>query len=140
MHEYSYTLDTLDTMVTRLTGLKSHCSIFTFSGPLGAGKTTLIKRLLAHWGVTELVTSPTFTYVALYRVGDFTFYHFDLYRLKTLSEFMEAGFDEYLYEPKSVSLIEWPGIIEPLLTHKVCKISLDYSSQTERILRYHCIP
>ncbi len=130
-----YTLDTLDVLVELLYKRMADCSVFTFTGPLGAGKTTLIKRLLARCGVKEVVTSPTFTYVVVYTndLGQ-TFYHFDLYRLQTLADFSQAGFEEYLYEPHSWAFIEWPEIIMPLLSQGACHVSIDYSSETERLI------
>lgn len=130
-----YTLENLDHYVELLYACMSDCSVFTFEGPLGAGKTTLIKKLLARCGVKEVVTSPTFTYVAIYHNDQGqTFYHFDLYRLTSAAEFMELGFDEYLYQPNSYAFIEWPEIIMPLLTHRTCFVSINYLSQTERLL------
>src|SRR5438128_1132324 len=107
--------------------------VFTFTGTLGAGKTTLIQRFLSMAGVTEGVTSPTFTYVNIYttKQGQ-TFYHFDCYRLQSLHEFIASGFHEYLYAPNSWSLIEWPEIVMPLLTHNVCHITLDYAPDNKR--------
>jgi tRNA threonylcarbamoyladenosine biosynthesis protein TsaE len=129
------TLENLDQWVEFLYACMTDCSVFTFEGPLGAGKTTLIKKLLARCGVKEVVTSPTFTYVAIYHNDQGqTFYHFDLYRLSSAAEFIELGFDEYLYQPNSYALIEWPEIIIPLLTKRICSVSIDYYSQTERLL------
>jgi tRNA threonylcarbamoyladenosine biosynthesis protein TsaE len=91
-------------------------TIFTFSGPLGAGKTTVIKELLRQSGVKEVVTSPTFSYVKHYVAEDGKrFNHFDLYRLDSEKVFMEMGFDEYLYDDESWTLIEWPEIINEVL-------------------------
>ncbi len=112
------------------------CAIMTFTGPLGAGKTTLIKALLKECGVVDQVTSPTFTYVNRYenQRGQ-TFYHFDLYRISTPNDFIAAGFNEYLYALKSWAIIEWPQVIEPLLGQRVCHVQIDYdSSPDKRIL------
>lgn len=111
--------------------------IMTFTGPLGAGKTTLIKALLKQCGISETITSPTFNYVNSYKNqrGE-TFYHFDLYRIKDKNEFLAMGFDEYLQVPDSRVLIEWPEVIESLLTDEVCHISLDYALEdAARVIR-----
>jgi len=109
------------------------CKIVTFEGPLGAGKTTLVRELLQQCGVTGEITSPTFTYMNVYKnnKGE-TFYHFDLYRIKTVDEFIAAGFDEYLYQPQSWVFIEWPSVIMPLLTHDACHISIDYANDLHK--------
>ena len=137
MNELRYSYDDLESVVELLYGLMKTYPVFTFSGSLGAGKTTLIKRLLARCGVRAVVVSPTFVYVALYQNGQGeTFYHFDLYRLSSLASFIESGFDEYLYVPQSWALIEWPEICEPLLTKGVCHIVLEYVSEHERLLQW----
>lgn len=136
MHiERIYTLDQLDEIVELLSSLMNDCRVVTFTGPLGAGKTTLIKKFLAGQGVKELVTSPTFTTMNRYTTEKgHIFYHFDLYRLTSRAEFHDAGLDEYLYQPNSWALIEWPELVIPLLTHSVCSLSLDYVSESERSL------
>ncbi len=135
MEKITYSLTTLPTVVEHLITLMPDCAVFTFVGPLGAGKTTLIKQLLARCGVKEVVMSPTFTYVATYTNDrGQTFYHFDLYRFKTLHDFMQAGFDEYLYVPDSWAFIEWPEILKPILTHNVCAVTIDYVSEDLRMI------
>lgn len=90
-------------------------SILLFIGPLGAGKTTLIKELLNAYNVNELITSPTFNYVNVYRTKNGEkIYHFDLYRLSSLDEFLDLGFDEYFYEDALI-LVEWPQVIEKFI-------------------------
>ncbi len=135
-----YSLDTIDTIVELLIAKMNTCKVFTFTGPLGAGKTTLIKKLLTRCGITEVVTSPTFTYLQQYTndKGQ-VFNHFDLYRLSSLAEFQEMGFDEYLYAPNSWTFIEWPSIVLPLLKDQVCHIVLDYEAENERSIAISCI-
>lgn len=132
-----YSLETIDEIVELLYNLLPRCRVITFTGPLGAGKTTLVKKLLQRCGVEVLVTSPTFTYFITYHNElNQTFYHFDLYRIKSLEEFKEVGFNEYLYVPNSWAFIEWPEIIMPLLTHQVCHCEIDYYSDFERTFTY----
>lgn len=125
--ELIYDLDQLPKVVELLSNIMKTCSILTFTGSLGAGKTTLVQALLRAHGITGAITSPTFTYVNVYENerGE-TFYHFDLYRIGSIDEFINQGFDEYLHQPKSWSFIEWPEVIAPLLGTNVCHISLDY--------------
>ena len=106
--------------------------ILTFQGPLGAGKTTLVKELLLACGVKETVTSPSFGYVNTYRDGQGrVFHHFDLYRIGSVDSFVASGFDELLYQEGSTCLIEWPEVIEVLLSDvslrkHVCDIAIGY--------------
>ena len=109
--------------------------VITLSGPLGAGKTTLVQHILSSLGVTEPVQSPTYAYVTTYvTLTGRKIFHFDLYRLRNLQDFIDAGFEEYLYQANSLCLIEWPDIIESLLTHDVCKVVLEYEGTEQRSL------
>ena len=121
--------------------LLQHYSVFTLTGVLGAGKTTLVQELLAHYGIQEPIVSPTFTYLQVYKKQGFTIYHFDLYRIKTLHEFQEAGFQEYLYQPHSLAIIEWPEIIMPLLDQRACHAQIAYThDQNQRTITWDTIP
>lgn len=116
--------------------LSNQVKIYTFTGSLGAGKTTLVQAMLRELGVNEAIQSPTYTYVCRYRAADGRMlYHFDLYRLNSLDEFSQAGFEEYLYDSNGLCFIEWPEIIKPLLDEKVCQISLEYKDDQSRILK-----
>jgi tRNA threonylcarbamoyladenosine biosynthesis protein TsaE len=110
-------------------------SVITLEGSLGAGKTTFSKALLKKLGVVEEVISPTFTYVNSY-VGEngMKIYHFDLYRLSSEEDFVEFGFGEYLYQENSLVLIEWPGIVYPLVKEKALKLKFDYDGIERRSL------
>lgn len=81
--------------------------VVTISGELGAGKTTLVKAICRGYGVTEEVTSPTFTLVHEYAGERSTVYHVDLYRVNDPRELTNLGWDEMLAEDALV-LIEWP--------------------------------
>jgi len=139
--ERIYTLDQVDEVAQLLAVLLDTHAMVTLTGPLGAGKTTLVKELLRTCGVQDVVTSPTYTYLNVHEdQRGRTFHHFDLYRIKTLDEFHAAGFDEYLYAPDSRALIEWPEIILPLLTHSVCHVTVDYTAdRNARQLKVQCV-
>lgn len=81
--------------------------LVTISGELGAGKTTLVKAICRGYGVTEEVTSPTFTLVHQYAGERSTVYHVDLYRMSDPRDLTNLGWDEMLAEDALV-LIEWP--------------------------------
>lgn len=132
-----YGIDQIAHVAGRLYELKENCSVYAFTGSLGAGKTTLVQALLQRFGVTGIIMSPTFTYVNVYYNADKqSLYHFDLYRLHTVDDFVAAGFEEYLYQPASWSFIEWPEVIQPLLKDRVCHVSIDYEGLEHRRVTY----
>jgi tRNA threonylcarbamoyladenosine biosynthesis protein TsaE len=83
------------------------------SGELGAGKTTLIRGACRALGVTDPVTSPTFTIGQRY-TGRFPVSHLDLYRLEGLEGEEPGLLDDYLTED-AVAFVEWPPAVEPVL-------------------------
>lgn len=91
--------------------------VFTLKGDLGAGKTHFVKGFVKGLGCNALVTSPTFTLLNVYEGGDFTVYHFDMYRLSSLDEAVELGFGEYfdLNSLDGVVFVEWPENVDGLI-------------------------
>ena len=96
--------------------------IFLFYGDMGAGKTTLIKSLCKALGSTDNITSPTFSIVNEY-AGPNKIYHFDFYRLKTQTEALDIGCEEYFYSG-NYCFIEWPEKIPDLLPDHFIKIQI----------------
>lgn len=141
--EALYTLDQLPELAQELVNLirpslslSNQSAIITLTGDLGAGKTTLVKQLLRRWGVQDEILSPTFTYVNCYKNDQGQkIYHFDLYRVSNLNQFSELGFDEYLQEPGSLCLIEWPQVIAPILEKlPICRLEIEHISDSQRKL------
>ncbi|KTD13009.1 tRNA (adenosine(37)-N6)-threonylcarbamoyltransferase complex ATPase subunit type 1 TsaE [Legionella jamestowniensis] len=81
--------------------------ILSFSGEIGAGKTTFIRALLRTLGITGAIKSPTFSLVESYQCKHFQLHHFDLYRIHDESELEYIGFRDYFRED-SICCIEWP--------------------------------
>ena len=80
---------------------------FVFYAEMGVGKTTLIKELSLQLGVTDVVSSPTFSIVNEYLTKeDGSIYHFDFYRVEDSEEILELGIEDAFSE--GISLIEWP--------------------------------
>jgi tRNA threonylcarbamoyladenosine biosynthesis protein TsaE len=107
--------------------------IFIFEGEMGAGKTTLIKELAKTLGVTEIVTSPTFSIVNEYDADGRIIYHFDFYRIKNLQEAYDIGYEEYFYSG-NICFIEWPEKIAPLLPEHYVKIEIQPLNENDRLL------
>lgn len=93
------------------------------SGDLGAGKTTFTKALAKAAGVTEHVTSPSFTLVNEYHSGHYPFYHMDVYRIDAVTELDEIGFDEY-FADHAVVVVEWGERVAELLPQNRINIGL----------------
>lgn len=98
--------------------------VLTLSGDLGVGKTVFTKGFALGIGVTEAVSSPTFTIVQEYHSGRLPLYHFDVYRIGYPEEMDEVGFDDYVYGD-GVSLIEWAELIEEILPEKRTRIMIE---------------
>ena len=109
-------------------------NIFAFYGQMGSGKTTFIKALCHEMGVTDTVTSPTFTLVNEYRrPGNPNVYHFDFYRIKKLTEVLDFGIEEY-FDSGAPCFMEWPELIEPLLPEETLRLSITVGPDGSRII------
>jgi tRNA threonylcarbamoyladenosine biosynthesis protein TsaE len=94
--------------------------ILLLSGELGAGKTSLIKGAAKGLDIKQEITSPTFTLMNIYEIGNKKLeikklIHIDTYRLKDEKELLEIGVEDYLGKPDTVCVIEWPEKISNLL-------------------------
>lgn len=110
-------------------------TVICFFGDLAAGKTTFIKGLLM--GAAEIdpiaVQSPTFTYLHIYQ-GSKTIYHFDLYRLKDIDEFLSMGFDEY-FDADGICCIEWSERISSYLPYGCMQIHMEHAGEDKRLIK-----
>ena len=110
--------------------------VLALIGDLGTGKTTLTKAIAKGLGVTETITSPTFTIVNEYHSGRIPLYHFDAYRLADEDEAFSRGVEEYLYAD-GVAVIEWADIIAGLLPDDTKYIFMSYGEQEDERI-YKC--
>jgi tRNA threonylcarbamoyladenosine biosynthesis protein TsaE len=105
--------------------------VILFEGPMGAGKTTLIKELCRQLGVQENVSSPTFALVNEYESGaGKLIYHFDFYRINDEREALNIGALEY-FDSGNVCLIEWPSLIPNLLPEHYLLVTLQPDADSE---------
>lgn len=108
--------------------------LFAFYGKMGAGKTTFIKALCEKLQVVDYVTSPTFALINVYETEQSReIYHFDFYRIKSLEELFDLGYEEYFYSD-NYCFIEWPELIEPLLPPNTVKITITDIENGSRII------
>ncbi len=110
-------------------------TIWLLEGEVGAGKTTLVKAIAEELGVTETVSSPTFSIVNEYTAGSKPIYHFDFYRLKKEEEAYDIGVDEYL-DSGNLCWIEWADKIPSLLPEKYFTIKLEVTDPHSRRIHY----
>jgi tRNA threonylcarbamoyladenosine biosynthesis protein TsaE len=102
--------------------------ILALIGDLGTGKTTLTKYIARELGIMQPITSPTFTIICEYDDGSLPLYHFDVYRLNSVDEMLELGYEEYFFGD-GVCIIEWADKIEELLPENTKTIYITYGDQ-----------
>ena len=105
--------------------------VVALSGELGAGKTALVKGIARGLGITQEVTSPTFTLVHEYSGGRLPLYHIDLYRLDGLEQALAIGIEEYLDGP-GVTAIEWSEKIDSLVPARARRIRITALGENAR--------
>lgn len=107
-------------------------NIFAFYGKMGSGKTTFIKSICEELGVQDTINSPTFAIVNEYRdAKSNTIFHFDFYRIKSIAEVYNMGYEEYLYSD-AVCFIEWPELIDELLPEETVKVYIEEGENGKR--------
>ena len=106
-------------------------TVVAFRGGMGAGKTTLIREIVAALGSADTVTSPTFAIVNQYKAGKERIHHFDFYRINDLREAFDFGYEEYFYSG-DLCLVEWPEKIEQLLPDNTMTVRITVDSDTAR--------
>jgi tRNA threonylcarbamoyladenosine biosynthesis protein TsaE len=121
----------------RLAGELQAGDVLALTGELGAGKTCFVKGIAAGLGVTQEVTSPTFTLIHEYRGGRLPLAHIDLYRLENVGEAVNIGVEDYFGGPpaaggQGVTVIEWAERIEPLLPANTKRIRLSIVDENTR--------
>ena len=100
--------------------------ILAYRGDLGAGKTAFTRGLARGLGISDRVTSPTYTIVNEYEGGRLPLFHFDMYRLDSADELFDIGWEDYLLRG-GVCAVEWsenvPEAMEDAITVEIRKIS-----------------
>lgn len=107
-------------------------TVVVFRGEMGAGKTTLVRAIMAALGSEDTISSPTFAIVNHYSTAEQeAVYHFDFYRIERPEEAYDFGYEEYFYSG-NLCLVEWPEKIEELLPDEVMTVRITAESEEER--------
>jgi tRNA threonylcarbamoyladenosine biosynthesis protein TsaE len=137
---HSIQLDLPDLAATTALGQRLGSALFpgaiiALVGPLGAGKTYLVRAIAEGLGLSDsrVVNSPTFGLIHEYS-GRLPIYHFDVYRLRTPAEFLELGVEEY-FAGDGVCLIEWADKVADYLPAEHLRIELSVIDETSRRAR-----
>jgi tRNA threonylcarbamoyladenosine biosynthesis protein TsaE len=107
-------------------------AVVALIGPLGAGKTHLVRSIALGLGVpnSRVVTSPTFVLIQEY-AGRLPIYHFDAYRLRNSGEFVDLGAHEF-FEGRGVCLVEWADRVEDVMPQEHLRITMQIIGETAR--------
>ena len=123
MKEYeSFSYDDTQAIAKEIADTLKGGEFIAMYGDLGAGKTAFVQGLAKALGITNHVTSPTFTIVNEYE-GRLPLYHFDVYRIADPDEMYEIGYDDYI-DSDGVCVVEWAELIEDLFPDKYYKLTI----------------
>ena len=132
----TYSLEDIQSIAQQLLA-NNPKKVILLVGEMGAGKTTLIKALVAALGVQNATSSPTFSLVNEYHTDtNGPVYHFDVYRIKEETEAYDFGMDEYLYSGHWC-FVEWPEKIPTLIPQEHSTIKIKTLSATTRKLELY---
>ena len=128
----------LSSLAKKLSAFAQGIPFFTFEGEIGAGKTTFISAFCKFLGVTETISSPTFSIINQYQGAKNNIYHFDFYRLKHQQEAYDIGYEDYFFSD-SVCLIEWPSKVADLLPEKYVQVCINVEPDGSRTFIFNKI-
>ncbi len=133
-----HSIEQLPEVARKLLGEFPDDRFFAFFGKMGVGKTTLIKEICAELGVNDNVCSPTFAIVNEYTDGaGEPVYHFDFYRMKSVAEAYDIGYEEYFYSG-CYCFTEWTEKVEELLPERYVRVDIE-EEDGNRILKARII-
>ena len=106
----------------------------TFSGDLGAGKTTFVRGLAEGLNIKEVVQSPTFNIMKIYLKGSRPLIHIDAYRLADIDT--DIGLDEYIGYETGITVIEWPMYISKLIPDNAIEVEINNLGNDDRQIKF----
>lgn len=125
-------LETIHQTAAQFIAAMGNRKVFAFRGEMGAGKTTFIKAVCQELGVTDVINSPTFAIVNEYLGGKGEkIYHFDFYRINSIEEAYDFGYEDYFYSG-AYCFIEWPEKIEGLLPDNCVEVAISENESGTR--------
>jgi len=131
----AHNLDDVPFVAKEILETIGHQKVIAFYAEMGSGKTTLISAILRAMGIETLEGSPTYSLVNSYESPYYgEVMHFDMYRLNSIEEAMDAGVEELLYSG-AYCFVEWAEIIEPLLPDDVVKVKITINESGERLIQ-----
>ena len=129
--EISYSLSEIDVIAKKICDSLRY-PVVAFNGPMGAGKTTLIKSICKYLNFKENISSPTFSLVNTYvNSSNKIIHHFDFYRIESFEEALDFGVDEYL-DSGNMCFMEWSEKISSLLNYPINKIEIKVIDNDKR--------
>ncbi len=133
--DFKYTSRSIDDTLELAQNIESEKfagMVICLNGDLGSGKTVFVKGFAGALGITDNITSPTYTIVKEYLNGEMPLYHMDVYRIDENSEF---GVEDY-FNKDGVCIIEWSDLIEDRLPAERLDISIKVIDENTRILLF----
>ncbi len=129
-HKKEETIELAKNLANRL----PNGTTLTFSGDLGAGKTTFVRGLAEGLHINEIVQSPTFNIMKIYLKGDRPLIHIDAYRLADIDT--DIGLDEYIGYETGITVIEWPMYIERLIPKDAIEVEIRNLGDDNREIKF----
>ena len=132
--EYKFTSRSVDDtrqLAENIESEKFPGMVICLNGELGSGKTVFVKGFAQSLGITETITSPTFTLIKEYNSGEMPLYHMDVYRIEEADN--SIGFDDY-FSSDAVSIIEWSDLIEDRLPKERLELEFKVIDENTRII------
>ncbi len=111
--------------------------VIVLNGPLGSGKTFFVKKIAEHYKISS-TTSPTFAIVNEY-IGETKIYHFDFFRIDSIKELHDIGFEDYLADNDAITFIEWGKLFPEILPRSRYEIQITLNEDDSRkilIIKY----